>query len=257
MPVLALPAFADNYVWMIVEAGSAVAVDPGDAEPVERALAERGLALRAILLTHHHADHVGGAAALAARHRCDVYAPDDERIPAPTHVVRDGDRVALPAVSREFLVLAIPGHTRTHIAFAGSGEVYCGDTLFGAGCGRLFEGTPAQMLDSLDRLVALPAQTRVHCGHEYTVANLAFARVADPGNDAVARRDDAARACRARGEPTLPSTLALERETNPFLRCDTPAVRAAAQRHAGRALGDRVDVFGVVRAWKDGFRVAA
>lgn len=257
MPVLALPAFADNYVWMIAEAGSAVVVDPGDAEPVERVLERHGLALRAILLTHHHADHVGGAAALAARHRCDVHAPEDDRIAAATHVVRDGDRVALPDVAREFRVLSIPGHTRTHIAFAGGGEVYCGDTLFGAGCGRLFEGTPAQMLASLDRLAALPPATRVYCGHEYTVANLAFARVADPGNPAVARRDDEARACRARGAPTLPSTLALERDTNPFLRCDTAGVRAAAERHAGRALGDRVDVFGVVRAWKDGFRVAA
>ncbi len=257
MNVLAIPAFVDNYIWMLEHGDAAVVVDPGDAAPVERELAARRLALGAILLTHHHADHIGGADELARRHGCAVHAPDDPRIGATTHAVRDGDRVELGAIGLTLEVHAIPGHTSSHIAFAGAGELFCGDTLFAGGCGRLFEGTPAQMVTSLDRLAALPGTTRVWCGHEYTVANLAFARAVEPRSAAIAARLERETERRARGAATLPSTIALEHETNPFLRCDEATVRASAERHAGHALEARVDVFATLRAWKNEFRVAA
>ena len=251
MDVFPIPAFADNYVWTLTKAGSAVVVDPGDAAPVEHALALRGLALAAILLTHHHADHVGGAAALAARHGAPVVAPEDARIARADRRVREGDVVDV--LGTPLAVLEVPGHTTSHIAYVGGGWLYCGDTLFAAGCGRLFEGTPAQMLAALDRYAALDAATRVCCGHEYTLANLAFARHVEPSNASIDARTERDTARRARGEPTLPSTIADERATNPFLRCDVPEVRAAVEREARSALTTRVEVFAALRRWKDGY----
>jgi len=248
-----LPAFEDNYIWLLSDgAGAALVVDPGDAGPV-LAAADGGLRIAGVLLTHHHHDHVGGVERIRQRWPdMPVVAPHDPRIPAATQHVGDGERIHVEDWS--FDVLAIPGHTVSHIAFHGHDALCCGDTLFSLGCGRLFEGTPAQMLASLDRLAALPADTRVLCGHEYTVANAAFARTVDPDNEALRRRSEEASAMRAEGRPTLPTTIAAERAANPFLRIDVPEVADAVASHLGRVPADRVEAFAALRRWKDGFR---
>lgn len=249
-----LPAFADNYIWTLEDADSrgAVIVDPGQAAPVLAAAAQ-GLRPALMLLTHHHPDHIGGAAELLRRWpQLPVFAPQDARIDLPCQRFGDGDGVEHDGW--RFEVLAVPGHTVSHIAFSGHGHLFCGDTLFSLGCGRLFEGTPAQMLASLDRLAALPEDTRVCCGHEYTLANAAFARVVDPDNPALRRRTEDATVMRQTGRPTLPSTIADERAANPFLRVDSDAIRAAVIARMGRAPTDRVETFAELRRWKDGFR---
>jgi hydroxyacylglutathione hydrolase len=252
MRLHALPAFQDNYVWILAgDGGDAVVVDPGEAAPV-LAAADAGLRPRAILLTHHHPDHVGGVPALLARWpSLPVYGPADDRIGTVTAPVAGGGVVEV--AGWRFGVLAVPGHTVSHIAFHGHGHLFCGDTLFSLGCGRLFEGTPGDLLGSLDRLAALPPETLVCCGHEYTLANAAFARVVDPGNPALARRHEEVIAMRDTRRPTLPSTLADERACNPFLRIDAPAVRAAVAAHDPSAADDRVAAFAALRRWKDGF----
>jgi hydroxyacylglutathione hydrolase len=255
--IIPVPAFADNYIWVLREEGKAAVVDPGDAAPVIAYLEREHLELAAILNTHHHGDHVGGNRALLARWPVPVFGPARETIPGVTRALAEGDTVTLPGVGLELSVLDVPGHTAGHIACVGrlaSGPlVFCGDTLFTGGCGRLFEGTPAQMLDSLVKLSALPADTRVFCGHEYTLANLRFARAVEPANVLLQQRQVREQAKRDRGEPTVPATIAEERATNPFLRVGEPAVRAAAEQHAGRPLADRVAVFAEVRAWKNAF----
>ena len=254
MRLTALTAFEDNYIWALVDdEGNAVIVDPGDAAPV-LAASDLGLWPAGVLLTHHHPDHCGGVAALLERWpTLPVYAPEDLRIPHATERVGEGSRFQLN--NWGFTVLAVPGHTLSHIAFHGAeGHLFCGDTLFSMGCGRLFEGTPALMLASLERLAALPGDTAVCCGHEYTLANAAFARAVDPANDALRRRTEEAQAMRNAGRPTLPSTLATELATNPFLRVDAAAVHTAVAGRLGREPVDRVETFAELRRWKDGFR---
>jgi len=251
-----IAAFTDNYFWLLERAVRAVVVDPGDAGPVLETLARRGLALEAILVTHHHADHIGGLAQLRARHRVPVYGPAAEAaaIHGLTHELREGARVPLPALDLVLEVWEVPGHTLGHIAYVAPGLVLCGDTLFSAGCGRLFEGTPAQMYRSLSRLAALPDATRVYCTHEYTLANLAFAATVEPERQALREEIARVRALRASGQPSLPSTIGRERAINPFLRAADPAVAGAARGHSGAALATPLEVFAELRRWKDGFR---
>ncbi|MGN2250398.1 hydroxyacylglutathione hydrolase [Frateuria sp. GZRe14] len=253
MHVVPLPALADNYIWLLHDdAGQAIVVDPGDAAPVEAALAGRALQLRAILLTHHHGDHVAGAKVLRERHGATVHAPRDERIGSVDHRVGDGEVVMLDRPQSHFEVIEVPGHTRSHIAYAGEGLLFCGDTLFSLGCGRLFEGTPAQMLASLERLAALPGDLEVCCGHEYTQSNGRFAREVDPSNPSLAARCAEVAEARALGRPTLPVPLASELACNPFLRIDSESLTEWASRH--HVSGSRVERFAALRAAKDVFQ---
>jgi hydroxyacylglutathione hydrolase len=256
LELLPLPAFTDNYIWTLRRAGDrrVVVVDPGDASPVEAHLAQHGLELAAILVTHHHGDHTGGVAALAARHRVPVHGPAREAQAVVGVPHGDGARLRIAELELDLEVLEIPGHTLGHIAFVGGGVLLCGDTLFSVGCGRLFEGTPAQMLGSLERLAALPPETRVCCGHEYTLANLAFAAVAEPGNAAQAEHAAAAAAARAAGRPTLPSSIGLERAVNPFLRVHTPVIQRTVAEWSGGEPAGKVAAFAALRRWKDAFR---
>lgn len=263
MNLLALPAFSDNYIWVIHNGREAVAVDPGDAAPVIAALSQADLQLVGILVTHKHPDHVGGLADLLAHpaaRGARVWGPASEPMPVPVIAVHDGDQFDLAGCLVR--VLEVPGHTLGHLAFhlepaaqnsAMSSILFCGDTLFSGGCGRLFEGSPAQMHASLARVGALPPETLVCCAHEYTLSNLRFARAVEPGNSALANHEAHCQTLRERDQPTLPSTIGLERQINPFLRCDQPEVIASAIEH-GASARDPVSVFATIRQWKDNFR---
>jgi hydroxyacylglutathione hydrolase len=254
MNLLALPAFADNYIWMLHDGARAVVVDPGDAAPVVDALERLQLQLAGILVTHHHADHIGGVDALRARLDGPVYGPARERIPAPYVAMQEGD--TLQALGLKFRVIDVPGHTAGHIAYVEDSTtaplLFCGDTLFSAGCGRLFEGTPAQMHESLSKLAALPDSTQVCCTHEYTLSNLRFARAVEPASPAIQSHQRQCESLREQGLSTLPSSMGLERQINPFLRCAEAAVVQTALAQ-GAATNSAVDVLAALRTWKNKF----
>lgn len=264
LDVLAVPAFDDNYLWIIHDGRHAAVVDPGDAVPVLAALQAEGLTLAAILLTHHHADHVGGVVELARSAVSDefpaipVYGParEQSRIKGMTVPLHGNDEVTIPSLGLSLQVIDVPGHTLGHIAFysAQQGFVFCGDTLFAGGCGRLFEGTPAQMVESLAKLSSLPGDTRVYCAHEYTLSNLKFAAEVEPGNAELSDRIQRERAKRDQGEATVPTSIALERATNPFLRAHQKEIQESLQK-AGRLTElNEVSSFAALREWKNTYR---
>ena len=251
-----VPAFNDNYIWVLHNGHRALVVDPGESAGVALWVEQAGLVLDTILITHHHPDHVGGVAELRDSTGARVIGPAHERLPEPVQRVQEGD--TLDVLGCQFTVMDVPGHTAGHIAFFapdvdGTPLLFCGDTLFSAGCGRLFEGTPAQMHDSLGRLAALPGDTRVCCTHEYTLSNLRFALTVEPGNAELVAYADRCRDLRARNLPTLPSSIQLEREVNPFLRAHLPSVAQGARRHHPPTSDDPVAVLTALRAWKDVF----
>ena len=255
-----VPAFNDNYLWVIHNGRYATVVDPGDATPIIEYLRDTGLELVDILCTHHHADHIGGIDHLlnflSLRGKIPVSGPASERIPSRTQALVEGSRIVVPCLDLAFDVIDVPGHTAGHIAYLGHGMLFCGDTLFACGCGRLFEGTAEQMTASLAKLKRLPPETMVYCAHEYTMANIKFAEAVEPDNGALKLRKAFCAAKRHRNLPTIPSTIHLELATNPFLRWDQPAVQAAAARHLGRDIGfdpQPALVFGAIRNWKNNF----
>ncbi|GAA5189463.1 hydroxyacylglutathione hydrolase [Ferrimonas gelatinilytica] len=249
-----IPAFNDNYIWCLAQGRSAWVVDPGDAEPVLAHLSTADLNLEGILITHHHWDHTGGIQALSAAYPgLSVIGPDNPAIEGITRRVREGDTFTLDGLALTLKVIALPGHTLDHIGFIGPLMLLCGDTLFSGGCGRLFEGTPAQMQHSLSRLAALPGDTKIYCAHEYTLANLRFAQAVEPDNAAL---QDYMRQCQGRRQanhPTLPSTIAQERLINPFLRYDEPSVVNSLAQRTQAGLADSVSRFATLRLWKDNF----
>lgn len=257
-----IPAFQDNYIWTLHNQRVAVLIDPGDASPCIAFLEQHGLILSAILNTHHHHDHTGGNEALSARYHPRIYGPQQEAIPFVTHPVNGGDRVTLTELGITFHVLATPGHTLGHVIYHipahdhGADLLFCGDTLFSCGCGRLFEGTPAKMLSSLKQISRLPDNTAVFCAHEYTLSNISFARKVDPDNQKLAKYEKDAQSMRHSGQPTLPSTLALEKRVNPFLRCNKAALVNTVASWLGRPPVNELEVFSELRKAKDHFQVS-
>lgn len=254
--VLTVPAFADNYLWLIHNGKHAAVVDPGDAAPIRKALDAHGLSLVAILLTHHHADHAGGVPELLQHFPVPVYGPTLDPIPSVTQALKEGDMVSVPELGLNFSVLDVPGHTKGHIAYVESDKnwLFCGDTLFAAGCGRLFEGTPAQMTDSLGKLAALPDETAVYCAHEYTLSNLRFAMEVEPENPTISERYKTEKSKRDKDIPTVPSSIGLEKLTNPFLRYAQTQIMRRLHSEGRLSAPNPVESFAALREWKNNFR---
>ena len=253
LQIIPLRAFKDNYVWTLRNARFAAVVDPGEAQPVLDYLSAEKLKLVAILATHHHQDHVGGIAELLQTSKVPVYGPRGEPITTLSHAVGGGDKVSIEQLGVSFEVLDIPGHTRAHVAYYGANMLFCGDTLFACGCGRAFEGTPQQLYASLEKLMALPDDTLVYCGHEYTLANIGFAKAVEPGNSALLEREASDSRLRRDNLPTLPSTIGREKATNPFVRVRRPAVIESANKYLGKRVSDPAGVFAALRQWKNEF----
>jgi hydroxyacylglutathione hydrolase len=253
--IIPIPALNDNYIFAIVHPRSShvAIVDPGEAKPVMRFIKERELTLSAILITHHHWDHTNGIAKLVQHANVPVYAPARDGVAHANNLLQEGDMIHLPNLNVEFNILDIPGHTRGHIAYVGSGSVFCGDTLFLAGCGRLFEGSAEQMYQSLQKLASLPDDTQVYCAHEYTTNNLRFAKAVEPNNENIEKRITWAKELRSNNEPTIPAPLSDELSTNPFLRCQEKTVIDAVNQHYQTECHDPVTVFAKLREWKDQF----
>lgn len=251
MKIVPVRAFRDNYIWLLVQGRHAAVVDPGDAAPVLAHLRQHHLSICGILITHHHSDHIGGVEALLGHQNVPVYAPHNESFSFPHQAVGEGDKILFPELETTLDVLDVPGHTALHVAYYGGNSLFCGDTLFGCGCGRIFDGSCEQLFRSLKRLAALPEKTKIYCAHEYTLANLCFARMIDPENPALMAREHTDSALIAQGLPTLPSTLALEKATNPFLRCNTQAIQRAALQINPHAADSEETTFCAIRELKN------
>ena len=253
--IIPIPAFKDNYIWMIIhrDSNQAVVVDPGNAEVVHKALQKHQVKLNAILITHHHWDHTDGIADLVNKYSVPVYGPKEDNVELCDHKLINGDKISLKSMDLNFDIIAIPVHTLGHIAFYGQNWLFCGDTLFSAGCGRLFEGTALQMFNSLEALSHLPPETQVYCGHEYTLNNLKFALTVEPNNTHSQQKLREVQQLRSNNTPTLPSTIGSERLINPFLRCQTPEVKISAETNRGKKLQNPIEVFATIRQWKDNF----
>jgi hydroxyacylglutathione hydrolase len=255
LEIIPLPALKDNYIWLLKNKASrhVAIVDPSEAKPVLDHIKTENLIPIAIIITHHHWDHVGGIPEITEQFDVPVYTPKTETVAGSTNPVGEGDVVPLPELGLNLNIIDVPGHTSGAIAYYDKNSVFSGDTLFAAGCGRMFEGTPPQMHASLSKFKSLPDDTYLYCGHEYTVANLKFAATVEPDNTAIQERLRLAEACRNQNQPTVPTSLAEEKRTNPFLRCEEPTVIDAASNYAGNVLGNPVDVFAAIRLWKDNF----